>query len=97
MEILAPKEWYAVLNVLEGEKGIAILLGTTDTGKSTLARFLITHLCQMGLKIALVDADIGQSLLGLPTTIGLSLFESPPGHRKGKNDPARLSQAYLFL
>jgi len=97
MEILAPKEWYAVLNVLEGEKGFAILLGTTDTGKSTLAKFLIFDLCKRGVKVALVDADIGQSLLGLSTTIGLALFESSPGHRKGKNDPARLSQAYLFL
>lgn len=91
MEIMALNEWCDVLNSLEKEKGIAILLGTTDTGKSTLSKFLITHLCQMGLKIALVDADIGQSLLGLPTTIGLALFESTSGHRKGKNDPARLS------
>jgi polynucleotide 5'-hydroxyl-kinase GRC3/NOL9 len=78
MEILVPKEWYNVLNVLEKEKGVAILLGATDTGKSTLAKFLITHLYQGGVKVALVDADIGQSSLGPPTTIGLALFDSPP-------------------
>jgi polynucleotide 5'-hydroxyl-kinase GRC3/NOL9 len=78
MEILAPKEWHAVLQSLSEESGIAILLGATDTGKSTLAKFLIFNLCQRGLKVALVDADIGQSSLGPPTTIGLTVFKSHP-------------------
>lgn len=72
MEVQAPKEWHDVLNVLEKEKGTVILLGTTDTGKSTLAKFLVTHLCKRGLKVPFVDADIGQSFLGPPTAIGLS-------------------------
>lgn len=78
MEIQAPKEWHDVLNVLEKEKGMVILLGATDTGKSTLAKFLVTHFCKRGLKVAFVDADIGQSSLGPPTAIGLSIFERAP-------------------
>jgi len=78
MDISAPREWFGLLDVLEKEKGITILLGATDTGKSTLAQFLISHLCQRGLKVGLVDADIGQSFLGPPATIGLSLFKSHP-------------------
>jgi len=78
MGIQELKEWFVVLDALEKEKGSAILLGATDTGKSTLAQFLITHLCQKGLKVALVDADIGQSFLGPPTTIGFSIFKSDP-------------------
>ena len=78
MEISAPKEWFEILDILEEEKGIAILLGATDTGKSTLAQFLISHLCRRGLKVGLVDADIGQSFLGPPATIGLSVFKSHP-------------------
>ena len=79
MEITAPKEWYTVLDILEKEKGVAILiLGATDTGKSTLANFLTLNLCRRGLKVALVDADIGQSSLGPPTTIGLAVFKSDP-------------------
>jgi polynucleotide 5'-kinase involved in rRNA processing len=78
MEIQAPKEWHDVLNVLEKEKGMVTLLGATDTGKSALAKFLVTHLCKQGLKVAFVDSDIGQSFLGPPTTIGLSLFERTP-------------------
>jgi polynucleotide 5'-hydroxyl-kinase GRC3/NOL9 len=78
MEISAPKEWFALLDVLKEEKGIVILLGATDTGKSTLAKFLILNLCQQGLKVALIDADVGQSTLGPPATIGLTAFKSDP-------------------
>jgi polynucleotide 5'-hydroxyl-kinase GRC3/NOL9 len=78
MEISAPKEWFELLDILEEGKGIAILLGATDTGKSTLAKFFISHLCKRGLKLGLVDADIGQSFLGPPATIGLSVFKSHP-------------------
>jgi polynucleotide 5'-hydroxyl-kinase GRC3/NOL9 len=78
MEVIGPNEWYAILDTLEEEKGIAILLGATDTGKSTLAKFLIFNLCKRGLKVAMVDADIGQSFLGPPTTIGFSIFKSDP-------------------
>jgi polynucleotide 5'-hydroxyl-kinase GRC3/NOL9 len=78
MEVIAPKEWYAALEVLEKGKGLTILLGATDTGKSTLAKFIISNLCKRGLKVALVDADIGQSFLGPPTTIGFSVFKPDP-------------------
>jgi polynucleotide 5'-hydroxyl-kinase GRC3/NOL9 len=77
-QIDAPREWQAVLEILSRERGIAIILGATDTGKSTLAKFLIFNLCQQGLKIGLVDADIGQSFLGPPSTIGFALFKTHP-------------------
>jgi len=78
MEISAPHEWFKLFDVLVEGRGVAILLGATDTGKSTLAQFLISHLCKRGLKVGLVDADIGQSFLGPPATIGLSVFKPHP-------------------
>lgn len=78
MEILHRQEWFDILDPLEKERGIVILLGATDTGKSTFAKFLIFNLCQRGVKVALVDADIGQSFLGPPATIGFSVFKSDP-------------------
>ncbi len=77
MEIVVPQQWYEVLETLYQEKGIAVVLGATDTGKSTFAKFLVSHLCRRGLRVALVDADTGQSILGPPTTIGLAIFEPP--------------------
>jgi polynucleotide 5'-hydroxyl-kinase GRC3/NOL9 len=78
MESLPPEEWFNALENLKEGKGIVLLLGATDTGKSTLAKFLLSQLCKKGMKVALVDADIGQSFLGPPTTIGLALFKSDP-------------------
>ncbi len=78
MEIKPLKDWYTLVEDLFAERGITIILGASDTGKSTLAKFLIQELCKKGLKVALVDADIGQSFLGPPTTIGLSIFKSDP-------------------
>ncbi len=76
--IQGPQEWYELIEILYEEKGVAILLGASDTGKSTFAKFLIFNLCKRGLKVALVDADIGQSFLGPPATMGFSIFKSDP-------------------
>jgi len=78
MEISVPKEWADALEIIGREKGIVLFLGATDTGKTTFAKFLIFNLSKRGLKIALIDADIGQSFLGPPATIGLSVFKSDP-------------------
>jgi polynucleotide 5'-hydroxyl-kinase GRC3/NOL9 len=73
-----PGDWMDLIEAVHRKKGSTLILGASDTGKSTLAYFLVVQLCQMGNVVALVDGDIGQSVLGLPTTIGLALFESAP-------------------
>ena len=73
-----PGDWMDLIEAIHREKGIALILGASDTGKSTLAHLLVVQLCRMGNVVALVDGDIGQSVLGLPTTIGLALFDSAP-------------------
>ncbi|KXA90818.1 hypothetical protein AKJ63_02175, partial [candidate division MSBL1 archaeon SCGC-AAA259D18] len=44
-----------------------VVIGKTDSGKSTLVRFL-----HKKLGGCIVDSDVGQSDIGPPTTIGLS-------------------------
>ena len=55
-----------------------LVLGPSDAGKSTFCRYLIDYACAASLKVAFVDADVGQSQIGPPTTIGMKLFEPPP-------------------
>lgn len=55
-----------------------LLLGQSDVGKSTFCRYLIDYACAKSLKAALIDADIGQSQIGPPTTIGMKLFDKKP-------------------
>ncbi|MDE0634589.1 MAG: Clp1/GlmU family protein [Candidatus Poribacteria bacterium] len=52
-----------------------LVLGASDAGKSTFCRYLIDYACAASLKVAFVDADVGQSQIGPPTTIGMKLFE----------------------
>lgn len=77
LEIIPEPEWKEFVKELIKHKGTALLLGATDSGKSTLARYLIRELVSKDIKVSLVDSDIGQSSLGLPGTISMKTFSSP--------------------
>lgn len=68
--------WKAALGDLRRARTI-LLLGATDTGKTTFLTWLANILLGREQRIAIVDADVGQSSLGPPTTIGLSLVAEP--------------------
>jgi len=57
-------------------KGICLVLGQVDTGKTTLVRQLLEKALP-ATKTALVDADMGQSRIGPPTTVGWAIIENP--------------------
>jgi polynucleotide 5'-kinase involved in rRNA processing len=58
-------------------RGITMLVGGLDTGKSTLARRIARAVLDEGLTAAILDADIGQSSVGPPSTVGLKLVRDP--------------------
>jgi polynucleotide 5'-kinase involved in rRNA processing len=58
---------------LLGNPGVAFLLGGIDTGKTTFGLALAARATAAGIPAAIVDADIGQSTVGPPTTVGLKL------------------------
>ncbi len=58
------------------QKGICLILGASDTGKTTLTTALAKQLaCHH--PIGIVDADIGQSHIGPPTTVGWAVVDKP--------------------
>lgn len=58
------------------QKGICLILGASDTGKTTLTMSLAKRLaCRQ--PIGIVDADIGQSHIGPPTTVGWTVVDKP--------------------
>jgi polynucleotide 5'-hydroxyl-kinase GRC3/NOL9 len=73
---LEESSWEAMLADLQQARTI-LLLGATDTGKTTFLRWLANTLRAQGQRIAIVDADVGQSSVGPPTTIGLGLVGQP--------------------
>jgi polynucleotide 5'-hydroxyl-kinase GRC3/NOL9 len=58
-------------------RGTILIVGASDTGKSTLARYLFRELCRRDLSVAYLDLDMGQSSLGLPTTLNVALAGQP--------------------
>ena len=68
-EIVPEPEWEFLLQELIRKRGTALIIGETDSGKSTLVQHLIKRLISESISVSLVDADIGQSSLGPPGTI----------------------------
>ncbi|MBI2219084.1 MAG: hypothetical protein HYU51_17500 [Candidatus Rokubacteria bacterium] len=56
---------------------VVLVIGESDTGKTTLVRDLANTFHGAGSSVALVDADIGQSEVGPPTTVGLGRVVRP--------------------
>ena len=53
--------------------GILMVVGASDVGKSTFARYLFRRLCTSSAGVAYLDGDPGQSTLGPPTTMTLAV------------------------
>lgn len=53
-----------------------MVIGASDTGKSTFARYLFRRLAEHYPRVGFLDCDVGQSSLGLPTTLTLALTTS---------------------
>jgi polynucleotide 5'-hydroxyl-kinase GRC3/NOL9 len=57
-------------------KGVCLVLGSADTGKTALVASIANHVA-LSQPIGIVDADIGQSHIGPPTTVGWAIVDSP--------------------
>ena len=68
------RDWEPLAQKVAHPQQIVLVIGATDVGKSTFCRFLIERGVTSGLKVGFVDADVGQSQIGPPTTIGLKVF-----------------------
>ena len=64
-----------LLSALEtGKKITVMLVGSTDTGKSTLTIYLANMAIRRGLVPCIIDGDIGQGDLAPPTAIGAAVL-----------------------
>jgi len=86
--IALPPQWERVIEkVLAAPKGIVFLLGGIDTGKTTFSQALAAAATEKGVKVGIVDADVGQSTFGPPTTIGfVSIPKSPEFEKLSPSD-----------
>ena len=63
-----------VSNLGSRRKTTVMLVGDTDTGKSTLAIYLANIAIRHGLVPSIIDADVGQGDLAPPTAIGAAVL-----------------------
>src|SRR3990172_12922332 len=54
-----------------------MIMGETDAGKTSFTTFLTNSLTAEGLRVGVVDTDLGQSDIGPPTTVGLGVLTQP--------------------
>lgn len=73
-----PESWVAAVDAFHRlDAGRTLVVGSTDTGKSTFCTFLANSSLRNGQNVAVIDADIGQSDLGPPGSLGLSIINRP--------------------
>jgi len=86
-DIDCPQDWQRAGDAVARDGAVAVVLGGVDTGKSTLCRFLAHYCHTHGCNTALLDADLGQSWIGPPTTVGFALVDGPELPQRG-DEPA---------
>ncbi|HHT9155389.1 MAG TPA: Clp1/GlmU family protein [Candidatus Tripitaka sp. YC43] len=69
--------WKELVDSIDRLKGVVIILGAPDTGKTTLAFYLSRELQLRGCNVAMVSADMGQCAFGPPATLGMSALKGP--------------------
>lgn len=65
----------AIFLVVQGPR--VIVVGPTDSGKSTLSRMLLSWAAKQGWKPTFVDLDIGQGSITVPGCIAATPIELP--------------------
>lgn len=60
-----------------GERGVVMVMGAANTGKTTMARLLLRDALDAGRSVAFVDSDVAVSTVGAPACVGLRWVRSP--------------------
>lgn len=56
--------------------GVVMIVGDTDTGKTSLSKLLLTDAARAGRPVAYIDADIGASTVGPAACVGLKFVRA---------------------
>ncbi len=90
ISLTSESAWRQVTDEVVTTGRIAVVIGRVDTGKSTFCRHLASAGLERGLKVAMVDADVGQSWIGPPTTVGMKIVS-------GDLSPTLFPDSFYFV
>ena len=81
--------WHQIIRRIFVENVITVrrilIVGDTDTGKSTLATYIINEAIKRGYRPGIIDADIGQGDLAPPNAIGAAVVTEQITDLRGIN------------
>jgi len=74
-----PSSWETFSEeLISGGKTLTVMVvGDVDSGKTSFCTYLANRALEKRLKVAIIDADLGQSDVGPPSTIGFSHIVTP--------------------
>ena len=64
--------WRGAAEILRHSRGLVVILGDVDAGKSTLCTYLANTCLDERARISIIDGDVGQADIGPPTTTSSS-------------------------
>ncbi len=77
-----PREWEQAADRIKQDAKTSVLTcivtGKNDSGKSTLCKYLVHTWTASEIRVGYVDSDVGQSTIGPPATVGLTIFNTSP-------------------
>lgn len=78
-ESTIPSSWEKALTeiTLCEKPSVVMVIGGVDSGKTSFCTYLINQALEKKWKAAVIDADVGQSDVGPPSTIGFSHVKTP--------------------
>ncbi len=74
-DLKVPEQWESLVPQIQKTRGTVMVIGAPDSGKTTLTKYLVRELSRRGEAVAYIDGDVGQSILGPPTTQAMAVFE----------------------
>jgi polynucleotide 5'-hydroxyl-kinase GRC3/NOL9 len=76
MALRVPDSWQSVINCILEDPGLTVLLGASDSGKTSFCMLLANAAVDAGLAVAVVDGDTGQSEIGIPGVMGMGVMNT---------------------
>jgi polynucleotide 5'-hydroxyl-kinase GRC3/NOL9 len=70
-------DWDSGVARLAEQRGVVLLVGAGDVGKTTLTLAAANAAVRAGRKAAILDTDLGQSEVGPPGTLGIVRLDAP--------------------
>ncbi|HEX9613225.1 MAG TPA: Clp1/GlmU family protein [Candidatus Bathyarchaeia archaeon] len=76
-ESTVPPAWSEAADIVKRQRGVCVIIGEVDSGKSSLCTFLANKCLENAERVGVVDADVGQADIGPPTTISSAVVKAP--------------------